>query len=73
MARAAGEAPQPCCYLGEPDCEGYSNIALFSELSVDFFKKYSTSSKDMDHIRYVKHEAVFATQMEAHTVASCTQ
>ena len=50
-----------------------ASIALFSELNVDSFKKYCTSSEVMDHIRCMKHEAVFATQMEAHTAASCTQ
>ena len=41
--------------------------------NVDCFKKYCTSSEVMDHIRCMKHEAVFATQMEAHAAASCTQ
>ena len=43
-----------------------ASIALFSELNADCFKKYCTSSEVMEHIRYMKHKAVFATQMEAH-------
>ena len=50
-----------------------ASIALFSELNADRFKKYCTSSKFMEHIRCMKHEAVFATQMEAHVAASCIQ
>ena len=50
-----------------------ASIALFSELNADCFKKYCTSSEIMEHIRCMKHEAVFATQMEAHVAASCIQ
>lgn len=58
---------------GTEDCHTsvQASIALFSELNVDCFKKYCTSSVVMEHIRCMKHEAVFATQMEAHAAASC--
>ena len=44
--------------------------ALFSELNAENFKKYS---KVMELIWSMKHEVVFATQMEAHATASCIQ
>ena len=50
-----------------------ASIALFSELNVECFKKYCTASKVMEHIRCMKHQAIFATQMEAHATASCIQ
>ena len=50
-----------------------ASIALFSEINVECFKKYCTTPKVMEHIRCMKHEAVFATQMEAHATASCIQ
>ena len=50
-----------------------ASIALFSELNAESFKKYCISSKVMEHIWSMKHEAVFATQMEAHATASCIQ
>ena len=48
-----------------------ASIALFSELNAESFKKYYTSSKVMEHTWSMKHEAVFAIQMEAHAIASC--
>ena len=50
-----------------------ASIALFSEINVECFKKYCTTSRVMEHIRCMKQEAVFATQMEAHATASCIQ
>ena len=50
-----------------------ASIALFSELNVECFKKHCTASKVMEHIRCMKHQAIFATQMEAHATASCIQ
>ena len=60
---------------GTEDCHisVRASIALFSELNAESFKKYCTSSKVMEHIWSMKHEAVFATQMEAHATASCIQ
>lgn len=48
-------------------------LVLFSELNAECFNKYCTFSSFKEHIQRMRHETVFATQMEAHVAASCIQ
>ena len=40
-----------------------ASLVLFSELNAESFKKYCTSSSFEEHIRCMKNERVFATQI----------
>ena len=50
-----------------------ATLVLFSELNAQCFEKYCTSGSFKEHLQCMKHETVFATQMEAHVAASCFQ
>ena len=54
-------------------CVVRSTLVHFSELNAKYFEQYCTSGTVQDHIKRMKHERVWATQMEVYAAASCFQ
>ena len=50
-----------------------AKLVHFAELNATLFEKYCTSTSIKTHIRCMRRDTIYATQMEAHVAASCVQ
>ncbi len=48
-----------------------ATLVLFTELNTKCFEQYCTTDSVKDHIQHMRHERVWATQLEAYVAASC--